>query len=77
LNERDTERERERERERGRQKERERVRERKQEGDLREGVAVLGGVKVPVRSRIKPSSVTERFPGARNLETRQFYFQRI
>jgi len=53
------------------------VRERKQEGDLREGVAVLGGVKVPVRSRIKPSSVTERFPGARNLETRQFYFQRI
>jgi len=74
---RETARGREREKDRRKQKERERVRERKQEGDLREGVSVLGGVKVPVRSRIKPSSVTERFPGARNLETRQFYFERI
>jgi len=50
--------ERQRERERERQKERERVRERRKGS---EGVSVLGGVKVPVRSRIKPSSVTERF----------------
>lgn len=43
-------------------KKREREKKKKKGRDLREGVSFLGEVKVPVRSRIKPSNVPSAFP---------------